>query len=137
MYDSYYGGSSLDAASAGFLAAGMMVYFVIILAIALIAIVSMWKIFDKAGQPGWTAIIPILNTLTLIKICNKEWWWILLMLIPVVNFVVLVILYLELAKAFGKETIFAVGLILVPIVFLPILAFGSSQYVYEKQPRII
>ena len=113
------------AATAGAVAGGIMfVYF----AVLILCIVSMWKIFSKAGQPGWASIIPIYNVLVLLKVAGKPGWWFLLFLIPLVNFVIAIIVTLALAERFGKGAGFGVGLLLLPIVFLPILAFGSATY---------
>ena len=91
-------------------------------------IAAWWKIFTKAGQPGWACIIPIYNLYVWCKIVGRPWWWILLMLIPLVNFIILIILFIDLAKSFGKGVGFGIGLILLPIIFFPILGFGSAQY---------
>jgi hypothetical protein len=113
------------AATAGAVAGGIMfVYF----AVLILCIVSMWKIFSKAGQPGWASIIPIYNVLVLLKVAGKPGWWFLLFLIPLVNFVIAIIVTLALAERFGKGAGFGVGLLLLPIVFLPMLAFGSATY---------
>jgi Family of unknown function (DUF5684) len=98
------------------------------LIIALLLIVAMWKVFTKAGQPGWASIIPIYNLYVWCKIVGRPWWWILLMLIPFVNFIVLIILSIDLAKSFGKGAGFGIGLVLLGIIFWPILGFGSAQY---------
>src|SRR6266516_132213 len=98
------------------------------LLIALLLIVAMWKVFTKAGQPGWASIIPIYNLYVWCKIVGRPWWWILLMLIPFVNFIILIILFIDMAKSFGKGAGFGIGLILLPIIFFPILGFGSAQY---------
>jgi hypothetical protein len=103
-------------------------YLIFVLAIAVVMLVSMWKIYSKAGQPGWAVLVPIYNLVVLLKIVNKPVWWILLMLIPFVNFIIIILLYLQLAKAFGKDTGFGLGLVFLPIIFLPMLAFGKSQY---------
>ena len=102
------------------------------LAIVILIIASMWKIFTKAGKPGWAAIIPIYNLVVLLEIIKKPLWWIILLLIPIVNFIVIIIVYVELAKAFGKGVGFAIGLILLGIIFFPILGFGDSKYVYGE-----
>lgn len=94
----------------------------------LFLIATMWKIFTKAGKPGWAAIVPIYNYVVLLEIVGRPVWWIVLMLIPMVNFVVLIILMLDLAKSFGKSGGFAAGLILLLPIFLPVLAFGNAQY---------
>lgn len=107
---------------------GGAIGFLIWLALVVFIIATGWKIFTKAGKPGWASIIPIYNVIVLLEICGRPIWWILLCLIPCVNFVIGIILAVDLAKSFGKEVAFAIGLILLPIVFYPILAFGSAQY---------
>jgi len=98
------------------------------LLIGLLIIVAIWKVFTKAGQPGWASIIPIYNLYIWCKIVGRPWWWILLMLIPFVNFIVGIILCIDLAKSFGKGAGFGVGLALLGVIFFPILGFGSAQY---------
>jgi hypothetical protein len=97
-------------------------------ALMIFMIVCVWKVFTKAGKPGWASIVPIYNIIVLLEIIGKPMWWIVLMLIPCVNIVMIVLVYLELAKVFGKSTGFGIGLILLSIVFLPILAFGDAEY---------
>jgi hypothetical protein len=104
---------------------GSLIY--LILAVLLIA--SLWKIFTKAGKPGWAAIIPIYNLFVLLEIVGRPWWWLLLMLIPIVNIIVAIIVYIDLAKSFGKGVGFGIGLLLLSVIFFPILGFGSAQYV--------
>jgi len=91
-------------------------------------IVALWKVFTKAGQPGWAAIIPIYDWLVLLRVIGRPWWWFLLLLIPFVNIVILIIMMLDLAKSFGRGVGFGIGLILFPAIWGLILAFGSSQY---------
>ena len=98
------------------------------LLVALVVIVAMLKVFTKAGQPGWASIIPIYNIYIWCKIVGRPWWWILLMLIPFVNFIILIILSIDMAKSFGKGVGFGLGLAFLGIIFLPILGFGSAQY---------
>lgn len=98
------------------------------LIVGILAIIGMWKMFTKAGQPGWAAIIPIYNIYILLKIVGRPWWWLLLLLIPIVNFIILILVNLDLAKSFGKSIAFAIGLILLSPVFYIILGFGSSRY---------
>lgn len=89
-----------------------------------------WKLFEKAGRPGWEAIIPIYSTyIMIVHLAKKEWWWLLLMFIPLVNFVAIIILMIALAKNFGKSTGFAIGLILLGFIFFPILALGDAKFV--------
>jgi hypothetical protein len=98
------------------------------LLIALFLIVAMWKVFTKAGQPGWASIIPIYNLYVWCKIVGRPGWWIILLLIPFVNFIIGIILSIDLAKSFGKGVGFGIGLALLGVIFWPILGFGSAQY---------
>jgi len=88
----------------------------------------MWRVFAKAGQPGWAAIIPIYNIYIMTKIGGKPGWWVLMMFIPFVNYVFIVWLYNMISKSFGKDEGFTVGLVLLGIVFWPILGFGDAKY---------
>ncbi len=101
---------------------------ILYLAIIVIMIVGMWKVFEKAGKPGWAAIIPIYNMIVLIEIVGKPMIWILWLIIPCVNFVFLIWLYNLVAKSFGKSEGFTVGMVLFPYIFWPILGFGSATY---------
>lgn len=101
---------------------------IIYVAILVLVLASMWAIFAKAGKPGWAALIPIYNLIVLLEIVGKPWWWLLLILIPLVNVVFAVWTYNLLSKSFGKSEGFTVGLILLSFIFLPILAFGDAQY---------
>ena len=98
------------------------------LLVALLMIVAMWKVFVKAGQPGWASIIPIYNLYVWCKIVGRPGWWIILMLIPFVNIIVGIVLCIDMAKSFGKGAGFGIGLAFLGIIFLPILGFGSAQY---------
>ncbi|TXD41682.1 signal peptidase I [Lujinxingia vulgaris] len=106
----------------------MLISLAISLGLTLVMIASMWKIFTKAGEPGWAAIVPVYNGIVLAKICGKEPWWGILLIVPFANLVAMIILSLALAEAFGKDTVWGLGLILLPIVFYPMLAFGNAQY---------
>jgi hypothetical protein len=98
------------------------------LAFMILMIAAVWKIFTKAGQPGWGSIIPIFNWYIWCKIVGRPGWWVILLFIPVVNFIIGIILCIDLAKSFGKGVGFGIGLILLPVIFCPILGFGSAQY---------
>lgn len=117
--------STGDSAAADGLGIGLTIVW---LAVAILMIAAMWKIFQKAGQPGWAALIPIYNLVVLLQVAGKPVWWIVLMLIPIVNFVVFVIVLISLAQNFGKGTGFAFGLMFLPPVFYPMLAWGDAQY---------
>lgn len=105
-------------------AIGSLIYLAIMVAI----IAGGWKMFVKAGKPGWAFIVPIYNMMVMAEICGKPSWWGLLCLIPLVGAIVAILLMLELAKVFGKSVGFAVGLILLGFVFVPILGFGDARY---------
>ncbi|MCX7834098.1 MAG: DUF5684 domain-containing protein [Ignavibacteria bacterium] len=111
------------------IAIGFLIFYIILfIVLILLYIVPMWKIFVKAGKPGWAAIIPIYNTIVILEIVGRPIWWIILFLIPCVNLVISVIVCIDLAKSFGKDPAFGVGLFLLPVIFYPILGFGSAQY---------
>ena len=109
--------------------AGSMVgYYIVAIIFAVISIVALWKIFTKAGEKGWKAIIPVYNTVVLFKIVGLSPWLLLLMFVPIANLVVAILSNIKLAKAFGKGGGFAVGLIFLGFIFQCILAFGSAEY---------
>jgi putative flippase GtrA len=89
---------------------------------------AFWKIFAKAGQPGWASIIPIYNVFVLLRIVGKPAWWFFLLIIPGVNIVSLIMLTHELSKSFGKGAGFTFGLMVLSFVFYPILGFGGAPY---------
>ena len=101
---------------------------IISLAIAVLIIVAMWKVFTKAGQPGWASIIPIYNLYVLCKIAGRPWWWLLLILIPFVNVIILIVLCIDISKSFGNGVGFGLGMAFLGFIFWPILGFGSAQY---------
>lgn len=107
----------------------MALIIVIYLAIVILMIASTWKIYSKAGKPGWASIIPIYNIIVLLEIAGKPWWWLFLICIPIVNFIILIIVHHKLSLSFGKGAGFTVGLLLLGFVFFPILAFGDAKYV--------
>ena len=97
--------------------------------VGLVVIIGMWKVFEKAGQPGWGALIPIYNIYLLLKIAGRPSWWLILYLIPFVNFVALIIVSLDVAKAFGKSATFGIfGLVLFSFIGYPVLGFGDATY---------
>jgi Family of unknown function (DUF5684) len=98
------------------------------LAVAVALIASVWTVFTKAGKPGWAAIVPIYNLVVLLEIVGKPIWWIVLMLVPLVNFVVGAIVSVELARRFGKGAGFGIGLLLLAPIFYPLLAWGDARY---------
>jgi hypothetical protein len=115
------GGDAADATVA-------TIVLVIELALVVVIVAGMWKVFTKAGQPGWGAIIPILNVYLLCKIAGRPGWWLILFFIPIVSIVVAILVCLDIARNFGKGAGFGVGLALLGFIFFPILGFGSAQY---------
>jgi hypothetical protein len=107
---------------------GIVVLVIIYIAFVIFIIVSMWKVFVKAGQPGWGVLIPIYNIYLMLKIAGRPGWWLLLFLIPLVNIVIGIIVDIDIAKNFGKDTAFGLGLFFLGFIFLPILAFGKAKY---------
>ena len=105
-------------------AVGVIIY----LGIIVLMIASLWKIFTKAGKPGWASIIPIYNIIILLEIVGKPVWWLILFLIPIVNAIFAIWTINLLSKSFGKDEGFTIGLLLLPFVFYPILGFGSVEY---------
>ncbi|MHB1336088.1 MAG: DUF5684 domain-containing protein [Candidatus Humimicrobiaceae bacterium] len=106
------------------------ILFLYLLYFTLIAfyIFCMWKIFVKAGKPGWAAIVPVYNILIELEITRLPWWFLLLMFVPLANFVILIFVMLALAKVFGKSTAFGIGLLFLSFIFIPMLAFGKDKY---------
>ncbi len=130
-----YGGSRGYSEEAGIIGTGgllgllpilVLAFFIIL--ISLVRIISQWKIFEKAGQAGWASIIPVYNKIILLRVSQKPEWWVILYIIPIASTVIGIMVSIALAESFGKDTGFAIGIILLPIVFYPMLAFGDSTY---------
>ena len=115
----------------------VMVIIMLILSFAVMAVVlaSMWRMFTKAGKPGWAALIPIYNTVVLMQIIGRPEWWVLLLFVPFVNIYIAIVSTLELAKSFGKSTGFGVLMLFFPVIIYPMLGFGSSQYLGPVAPQ--
>ena len=96
------------------------------LAFAVFMIASLWKIFTKAGKPGWACIIPIYNIIIMLEIAGKPWWWLFLVWILAPVFGIWMINLISLS--FGKSTGFTIGMLFLPFIFWPILGFGSAKY---------
>ncbi|MBA4242188.1 MAG: signal peptidase I [Sphingobacteriaceae bacterium] len=107
---------------------GVILMIVLWLSIIAFAIVSQWKVFEKAGQPGWAVFIPIYNILIMLKVANKPWWWIFMLFIPIANIVFAIMLLHRISLSFGKSGGFTVGLLFLGIIFWGILAFDKSEY---------
>ena len=124
-----YSTSNVNSADAAALWPFLAVIWIIAMAVAVITIVSMWKLFTKAGKPGWAAIVPIYNNIVMLEIVGRPLWWVVLYFVPFANIVVTIMVALETAKVFGKDTVFGVLMILFPVPMYPILAFSkNTQY---------
>lgn len=116
-------------------ALGTMLGFIIVfsLIVCVLSIIAMWRIFTKAGKPGWASIIPVYNMVVLFQIVGMNPWLLLLYIVPFVNYVasivLIIMLGIKLAKAFGKSSGFAVGLIFLNTIFMLILGLGNAEYV--------
>jgi len=105
---------------------GVLIFYLVIL---VLVIASMWKIFTKAGKPGWASIIPIYNLIVLLEIVGKPIWWILLLIIPLVNIIIMIIVTHRLSLSFGQGVGTTILLILLPFIGYPMLGFGSATYI--------
>lgn len=142
MYSDYYDLYTTTSSTSfdwGWILSFIAGILLIVMIIAIFIIVCNWKIFKKAGKQGWEAVIPIYNTWVLFEIVGLKGWYVLLNFIPVLGniifFIFSIISSIRLAKCFKKDIAFGIGLIFIPIVFLPILAFDNSTY--TKQEEII
>ncbi len=108
----------------------LLIFLLIPIYIAVIGfyIMASWKIYEKAGRPGWNCIVPIYNYYVLLEIVGRPPLWVILLFIPIVNIVIYIIVTIDLAKVFGKGGGFAAGLIFLPMIFYPILGFGDAEY---------
>jgi hypothetical protein len=119
--------------------AGSIISALVWLAITAALIVGMWKLFVKAGQPGWASIIPLYNTVTMFRITGRSAWWILGLLVPFLNIFVAIRLVFDLARVFGRSVGFGFGLLFLFPIFVMILAFGDAVYVGRNgsQPALV
>lgn len=125
-YDSYDYSSAATAAG-GFLLGGVVMW-IIGMVVAIFIIICMWKLFTKAGKKGWAAIIPIYNIIVMLEIAELPMWYLALLCVPFVNVYAMFKIYIEIAHKFGKSTGFGIGMVFLGIVFIPMLAFGETEY---------
>ncbi|MBP9675125.1 MAG: hypothetical protein KBD67_00140 [Anaerolineaceae bacterium] len=104
-------------------------FYLFYFAVFAFSIVCLWRVYVKAGKPGWAAIVPIYNIIVELQIIGRPVWWLVLLLIPLVNIVIGIIIIFDLAKAFGKSTGFGFGLLFLSPIFMAILAFGDAKYI--------
>jgi len=114
-------------------------YAFVLLAIIAIWLISLWKVFTKAGQPGWAVLIPIYNLIVLLRIAGLAWYWVfapLILLIPVLGAIAYTVLAVmcihRISTRFGQGVGFTIGLTLLGPIFWLILGFGDSKYIGEQ-----
>ena len=136
MDSTMYLNSAVDTTGAGLLgiiSGFLATYSLVVVILTVLVVIANWKIFSKAGEPGWACLIPIYANVVQFKVVGLNPWLLLLYLVPFVNFVVLavfaIVVPFRLAKSFGKDLAWGFGLWLLPFIFNLILAFGSSEYV--------
>lgn len=105
----------------------MMLFLIIYLAFVVFIIASIWKTFEKANEPGWASIVPFYNYYIMGKITGVKNWW--LIFIPLVNIYIVFVIMIAMAKSFGKQTGFGIGLAFLGFIFFPILGFGDATYI--------
>ena len=143
-YTYTYGNTqAVDGAGLAVFGALWLVYMLVCLAIAVVAIIGMWKVFTKAGKEGWKSLIPVYNVYTLCEITGVSPWWILIVfvggivcIIPILGYLAYmaatiyfgILIAKSTANAFGKDTGFAVGLYFLAPIFFCILGFGKAKY---------
>ena len=104
------------------------IFFIICFVIVIFEIAAIWRLYEKADQAGWAAFVPIYDLYILLEIADKPGWWLLLFFIPGVSFVVNCLVFIAIAQNFNKGIGFGLGLIFLPFIFIPIIAFGDAQY---------
>lgn len=102
--------------------------------LAAVGVYGVWRVFTRAGKPGWAIFIPFYNQIVQCEIGRKPVWWVVMLFIPLVNIVVSIMIINGISKSFGKDEGFTAGLVLLPFVFYPILGFGKDRYIYGSEP---
>jgi len=105
-----------------------IILLLVTLVVCILIIAGQWIVFQKAGQAGWKCLIPFYNMYVLMEISGKPGWWMFLLFVPLVGIVIYLFAMLSLAKKFGRSELFGVGLVFLPMIFFPVLAFGGSEY---------
>jgi len=123
----------MESSGGGGIAGMFMMLLWLVVMIAILA--GFWKVFVKAGKPGWACLIPIYNIVVMLQIVGRPLWWLVLLLIPFVNFVVLILISIDMAKSFGKGTGYGLGLAFLGAIFYPMLGFGDAKYQGPSAPQ--
>ena len=97
--------------------------------IVIFEIGAWWQLFKKAGEPGWAAIVPFYNIYVMLKVADKPGWWLpVILFVPFLSIVLWILMLVAIAQNFGKGAGYALGLIFLPFIFVPVLAFGKASY---------
>ena len=128
-----------DAAVATGILAILAGFAVILFAIYIICVIGLWKVFAKAGQPGWAALIPIYNIIVLLRIAGLPWYWVFapfVAIIPILGWIAYLVwivwVHHRISTRFGQGVGFTIGLTLLGPIFWLILGFGDSKYLGEQ-----
>lgn len=127
-YGYEYSYTSADTAVFGGIMAFFATYSLIILGVSVLMLISNWKIFTKAGKPGWATIVPFYNIYVQTEIAGLPIMYFIFTFIPFLNIYAIFKIYIEIAHKFGKSTGFGIGMIFLNVIFIPMLAFGNSKY---------
>jgi hypothetical protein len=111
---------------------GLFICFGLFLAIMIIPMIGLWKMFEKAGRPGWAAIVPFYNYFILTEIAGMDIMWFILLLVPCVNIYAAFMIMINVAQNFGKDTMYGVLMALFPYIFIPMLGFSDAKYTPMK-----
>lgn len=112
------------------------IFLLLAIALYLVPAAGMWKAFKKADQPGWGAFVPLLNLFYLVEIADKPTWWVALPFVPVIGWLLLLTLFVDVGKQFGKGPGTGLGLVFLPFVFWPLLGFGDAKYHGDTSPGV-
>jgi hypothetical protein len=114
-----------DGGGGGLIAGVFSLFF---LALIVVMVVANWKLFEKAGQPGWACIIPVYNLYVMLQVAGMGAIWLLAFFIPFLNIIAMIMVYMRIARAFGQSALVGVAMIFLPFIIMPMLAFGDAQW---------
>lgn len=114
-----------------------LIFTLIYLAIVVASIAGLWVLFQRAGKPGWMAIIPILNLVVMVSLAGKEWWWIILFFVPIANIVALIMVFKHFLENYGERELLNIIIgIIFSFLYIPYMAFiKKSTYNPVHQPK--
>jgi hypothetical protein len=106
----------------------VVVFALIALAVALLLVIALWKIFTKAGKPGWATLVPLYNLVVLLQIVGRPWWYIFFIVVPGAQIILWAVVAINMGRVFDKNWAFGLGIFLLPFIFIPILGLGKATY---------